>query len=217
MAGYKKTGRDIHCSTQEMIDAVHDQIRHYDKLVDMTQATPSNNPYSDPIIHQRTDGTMVEIPKDVQNHAIMLWNQKKDQSQSQELAPASYSPYNPMPDAGPQSLDQPEEQILGHLQSSHLSQPPPVQQSPPPMHPMQFSSQQPSPREQYPQYPKYPQPPARAPYPPYPQFAERSLESEFEEEDPKIVIVKDSSSNFYLMIIAILIAGIAWFVYDKRK
>jgi len=69
---FRKTGKNVTVSRDDLINAMMDKLQEYDALAD-DQRSKMPNPYSDPINITLADGKMIQIPRYVQNAAITRW------------------------------------------------------------------------------------------------------------------------------------------------
>ena len=97
---YQKTGNNIPIPVDELVAYVQERLNQYDMLTQATEAVPSYNPYTHPIIYPREDGKTVQIPEDIQKQAVGIYLRKKrtgDQQPSQQLSqqPSQYLPQQP--------------------------------------------------------------------------------------------------------------------------
>jgi len=73
------TGNNISIPEEELISFVHFSLARYEELVDASGSDPSYSPYSQPIIYTTQDGKQVQIPEEIQQNAIQIWMQQKQQ------------------------------------------------------------------------------------------------------------------------------------------
>lgn len=74
---YKKTGRNVTVSRDDLINAVIERLQAYDSASSRERKS-MNNPYKE-YIHAKVDGgKIVEIPEDIQNTAIQRWEEGKN-------------------------------------------------------------------------------------------------------------------------------------------
>jgi len=79
---YRKTGRNISVSRDDLINAVIDKLHIYDN------ASPQNrkkmtNPYRDVIYTNTKEGKMVQVPSDIHEDAIQDWEESKQNVEEQ--------------------------------------------------------------------------------------------------------------------------------------
>lgn len=73
---FKKTGKNVTVSRDNLINATLDRLQEYDSFNDV-QRSKEPNPYSDPITVILENGKMVQVPRYVQNAAIVRWKSNK--------------------------------------------------------------------------------------------------------------------------------------------
>src|SRR5260221_722224 len=80
---FKKTGRNIKVSREDLTSATIEKLMQYDSLLP-NQRNGKSNPYSDQIYAQVADGKTVAVPKYIQHDAIIQWNSMKEKSMNDD-------------------------------------------------------------------------------------------------------------------------------------
>lgn len=78
---YKKTGMSYQVTVIELVDFCHNKFLEYINLTQTIGDQPSKSPFSDPIIYTTKDGKLVQVPKEIQEHALNLFMKKTRESQ----------------------------------------------------------------------------------------------------------------------------------------
>lgn len=74
---YKQTGKQINIPLDEMINYTIEKLEQYDREMNMNHSVPRDSPYDSPIIYKTKQGKHVEIPKHVQEQAILKFKEMK--------------------------------------------------------------------------------------------------------------------------------------------
>lgn len=69
---FKKTGRNVSVSKNELINVTIDKLMHYDSLTPK-QRKNKKCPYTEPIFTKLNGGKMIQIPENIQKIAIAEW------------------------------------------------------------------------------------------------------------------------------------------------
>ena len=73
---FRKTGRNISVSRDELINIVIDKLHIYDNASPQNRKNMSN-PYRDVVYTNTKEGKMVQVPSDIHEDAIQEWTQSK--------------------------------------------------------------------------------------------------------------------------------------------
>ena len=74
---YKQTGKQINIPLDEMVNYTIEKLEQYDREMNMNHSIPRDSPYDSPVIYKTKQGKYVEIPKHVQEQAIMKFKEMK--------------------------------------------------------------------------------------------------------------------------------------------
>ena len=70
---FKKTGKMVNVSYDEIANIVKKRLNDFDRIEAMTQVTPSDSPYTDPIIYVNEEGKYLQVPEFIQRKVIQEW------------------------------------------------------------------------------------------------------------------------------------------------
>ena len=73
---FKKTGKNVNVSRDDLINATTEKLAQYDSLLPgQKKGVPC--PYQNPVYVKTSDNKMVQVPRYIQNLAIMKWKSCK--------------------------------------------------------------------------------------------------------------------------------------------
>lgn len=78
------TGNNVPVSAEDLVKYVHMELDRYDNLVQMAGSVPQYSPYTHPIIFTTEDGKQVQIPENIQQEAVKVWNDFKGKQISEK-------------------------------------------------------------------------------------------------------------------------------------
>ena len=67
---FKKTGKMVNVSYDEMAAIVNKRLADYDRIEAMTEVTPEKSPYTSPIIYVNEEGKYLQVPEFIQQKII---------------------------------------------------------------------------------------------------------------------------------------------------
>lgn len=70
---FKKTGKMVDVSYDEIANIVKKRLNDFDRIEAMTQVTPTDSPYTDPIIYVNEEGKYLQVPEFIQRKVIQEW------------------------------------------------------------------------------------------------------------------------------------------------
>lgn len=70
---FKKTGRNVQVSRDDLINTTIEQLMKYDSM-SHPQRTKASNPYTDPVHTKVAGGKTVQVPRYIQHAAIVRWD-----------------------------------------------------------------------------------------------------------------------------------------------
>ncbi|VBB18548.1 hypothetical protein YASMINEVIRUS_1011 [Yasminevirus sp. GU-2018] len=73
---FKKTGKNVTVSRDDLINATTERLAQFDSLP-AEQKMKASNPYQDPVLVKTSEGKMVQVPRYIQNVAIVRWRSDK--------------------------------------------------------------------------------------------------------------------------------------------
>lgn len=91
---YKKTGRDVTVSREDLINVTLERLMEYDSATD-TKRSRMKNPYDEPIYTKVAGGKTVQVPRYIQNAAIVKWNVLKTNSHTRLARRKRYAGTDP--------------------------------------------------------------------------------------------------------------------------
>jgi hypothetical protein len=91
---YKKTGRDVTVSREDLINLTLERLMEYDSATDAKRSR-MKNPYDEPIYTKVAGGKTVQVPRYIQNAAIVKWNVLKTNSHTRLARRKRYAGTDP--------------------------------------------------------------------------------------------------------------------------
>lgn len=73
---FKKTGKNVTVSRDDLINAMFEKLNRFDSLAPSAKSQQPN-PYVDPVNIKTANGKMVQVPRYIQNKAIVQWRSNK--------------------------------------------------------------------------------------------------------------------------------------------
>jgi hypothetical protein len=206
---YKMTGKEIPLNVNILVKHIHNKLDEYAFLKESTQTEPGSNPFTQPVIFTTDEGKLVQVPAEIQKQAISTWKQRSNPQ------------HTPSPQGQPDGVFEhfgnpgtPLEQTshMAHLQGAH------DQRQLPPQQPMYQEPPVQQQRQQQPMYQEpYPDMPVNRPVNRLPRYApDPRLIERMEEPPQRVVVVEKDNSTILYMIVFIVLAALAYYVYTSR-
>lgn len=114
---YNTDNNDLNISVKSLVKLVHKELKRYDDMKMQTSSLQLQNPYTDPI--RITVGQeKYNIPRDIKNHAIKLWNEQVRQNNFVDrrglYADVSYRKYDELYNLKHNKSDQYSKKTIEH-------------------------------------------------------------------------------------------------------